>query len=91
MLISIYIPPDQNLDYFLSIISDTLDFYSNLYDRFIIMGDFIALPTSILISQFTADHCLVNLIIIIISLFYMGKKCTEVRHNANYINPYRKY
>ena len=62
MLISIYRPPDQNLDYFLSIISDTLDFDSNFYDRFIFMGNFNALPTSILISRFTADHCLVNLI-----------------------------
>ena len=34
---------------------------------------------------------IIIIIIIIIPLFYMGKKCTEVRHNANYINPYKKY
>ena len=40
LVVSIYRPPDQNLDYFLSSITNLLDTYLKTYEDFIIMGDF---------------------------------------------------
>ena len=37
---SIYKPPLQNNQYFVSILSDLLDFYSNEYNNKIVLGDF---------------------------------------------------
>ena len=42
LVVSIYRPPDQNLDYFLSSIIGLLDHYLKSYEYFVIMGDFNA-------------------------------------------------
>ena len=38
--VSIYKPPLQNNQYFVSILKDLLDFYSNEYDNKVVLGDF---------------------------------------------------
>ena len=42
LVVSIYRPPDQNLDYFLSSITGLLDHYLKSYKDFVIIGDFSA-------------------------------------------------
>ena len=45
LIVSIYRPPKQDLDYFLTWLSKLLDFYSS--DRCIVLGDFNAKPHEI--------------------------------------------
>ena len=40
LFLSIYKPPLQNNQYFVSILSDFLDFYSNEYDNKVLVEDF---------------------------------------------------
>ena len=44
--VSIYKPPLQNNQYFVSILSNLLDFYSNEYDYKVVLGDFKLEPSS---------------------------------------------
>ena len=46
LFVSIYKPPLQNNQYFVSILSDLLDFYSNEYDNKVVLGDFNLEPSS---------------------------------------------
>ena len=46
LFVSIYKPPLQNNQYFVSILSDLLDFYSNEYDNNEVFGDFNLKPSS---------------------------------------------
>ena len=45
LFVSIYKPPLQNNQYFVSILSDLLDFYSNEYDNKVVLGDFNLQPS----------------------------------------------
>ena len=45
LLVSIYKQPLQNKQYFVSILSDLLDFYSNEYDNKVVLGDFNLEPS----------------------------------------------
>jgi len=61
LLLCIYRPPKQNLDYFLSSLSDIMDFYN--FKKCVIIGDFNTQPTNAkLISFFERQmlHCHVN-------------------------------
>ena len=51
LIVSIYRPPDINLNDFLACLSNLFDFYSN-YDRIIVMGDFNSEPDGREISEF---------------------------------------
>ena len=44
MIFSIYRAPEQNLEHFLSSLSEAIDFYSRSYDNVLINGDFNAEP-----------------------------------------------
>ena len=46
LFVSIYKPPLQNNQYFVSILSNLLDFYSNEYDIKVVLGDFNLEPSS---------------------------------------------
>ena len=46
VLVSVYRPPTQNLEYFLDQISNLVDFYEGKYSNFLIMGDFNELVSS---------------------------------------------
>ena len=46
LVVSIYRPPDQNLAYFLSPITDLLNHYLKIYEDFIVTGDFNERETS---------------------------------------------
>ena len=45
LFVSIYKPPLQNNQYFVSILSNLLDFYSNEYDHKVVLGDFNLEPS----------------------------------------------
>lgn len=57
-IISIYRPPKQNLEYFLSILSDVVDFYNS--DRCIIIGDFNIEPSDERLKCFLESQILHN-------------------------------
>ena len=46
LFVSIYKPPLQNNQYFFSILSDLLDFYSNEYDSKVVLGNFNLEPSN---------------------------------------------
>ena len=46
LFVSIYKPPLQNNQYFIGILSDLLDFYSNEHDNEVVLGDFNLEPSS---------------------------------------------
>ena len=58
----IYQPPDQNLDYFLSSITDLLDHYLTSYEDFVIMGDFNANESNPAMETFLNQHKCKNII-----------------------------
>ena len=58
LVVAIYKPPSQDAAYFLSCLSDLLDFYH--YDRSIIIGDFNLEPENSLLSSFLDSHVLHN-------------------------------
>ena len=58
----IYQPPDQNLDYFLSFITDLLDHYLTSYEDFVIMGDFNANESNPAMETFLKQHRCKNII-----------------------------
>ena len=62
LVVSIYRPPDQNLDYFLSYITNLLDHYLKSCEDFIIMGDFNANESNPAMETFLNQHKFKNII-----------------------------
>ena len=58
----IYRPPPQNKEYFLDKLSEIIDYYSSIYDNYIILGDFNMEPSDCLLNAFMQSHNLLNLI-----------------------------
>ena len=56
LAVSIYRPPDQNLDYFLSSITGLLDHYLKSYEDFVIMRDFNANESNPAMETFLNQH-----------------------------------
>ena len=56
LVVSIYRPPDQNLDYFLSSITSLLDHYLTIYKDFVIMGDFNVNESNPVMETFLNQH-----------------------------------
>ena len=62
LVVSIYRPPDQNLDYFLSSITGLLDYYYKSYEHFVIMGDFNANESNPSMETYLNQHKCKNII-----------------------------
>ena len=62
LFVSIYKPPLQNNQYFVSILSDFLDFYSNEYYNKIVLGDFNLEPSIPSMLYFMDSQNFVSLI-----------------------------
>ena len=62
LVVSIYRPPDQNLDYFLPSITGLLDHYLKPYKDFVIMGDFNANESNPAMETFLSQHKCKNII-----------------------------
>ena len=60
--VSIYKTPLQNNQYFFSILSDLLDFYSNEYDNKVVLADFNLEPSSPSLLSFMDSQNFVSLI-----------------------------
>ena len=61
LFVCIYKPPLQNNQYFVSILSDLLDFYSNEYDNKVVLGDFNLEPSSPSMLSFMDSQNFVSL------------------------------
>ena len=61
-LLSIYRPPNQNINFFLDKLSEALDIYSKHYENICIFGDFNATPENNDMINFMSNQCLSNLI-----------------------------
>ena len=61
-LLSIYRPPNQNINFFLDKLSETLVIYSKHYENFCVFGDFSATPENSDMINFMSNQCLSNLI-----------------------------
>ena len=59
LLLNIYRPPKQNTKFFLSQLSDALEFYSE-YDKVLMNGDFNLEPTNPVLTEFLITNCLYN-------------------------------
>ena len=57
-----YKPPLQNNQYFVSILSNLLDFYSNEYDKKVVLGDFNLKPSIPTMLSFMDSQNFVSLI-----------------------------
>ena len=62
LFVSIYKPPSQSNQYFLDILGDLLDFYSQDYDNKVILGDFNLEPSNPSITSFMSNQNLFNLV-----------------------------
>ena len=62
LFVSIYKPPSQSNQYFLDILGDLLDFYSQDYDNKVILGDFNLEPSNPSIFSFMNNQNLFNLV-----------------------------
>ena len=62
-LLSIYRPPNQNINFFLDKLSEALDIYSKHYENICIFGDFSTTPENNDMINFRSNQCLSNLII----------------------------
>ena len=62
LFVCIYKPPLQNNQYFVSILSDLLDFYSNEYDNKVVLGDFSLEPSSPSMLSFMDNQNFVSFI-----------------------------
>ena len=60
--VSIYKPPSQSNQYFLDLLGDLLDFYSQDYDNKVILGDFNLEPSNPSIVSFMNNQNLFNLV-----------------------------
>ena len=59
LVVSIYRPPSQNNKYF---INELIDYYSQEYNKHVIMGDFNMKPSDKIITDFIDEHIYKNLI-----------------------------
>ena len=57
-----YHPPNQKDEYFFKYISKSLDLYNQRYDKFLLIGDFIAEDTEPCLSQFLYQHNAENIV-----------------------------
>ena len=62
LVISIYRPPLDSLSRFLESLTGIIDFFSSVYNNFIIMGDFNAQPLDSAMKDFIKVNGLINLI-----------------------------
>ena len=62
LFVSIYKPPSQSNQYFLDILGDLLDFYSQGYDNKVIFGDFSLETSNPIIASFMNNQDLFNLV-----------------------------
>ena len=62
LFVSIYKPASQSNQYFLDILGDLLDFYSQDYDNDVILGDFNLEPSNSSIVSFMNNQNLFNLV-----------------------------
>ena len=62
ILLSIYRPSNQNVNFFLDTLSEALDIYSKHYENIFIFGDFNATPENNDKINFMSNQCLSNLI-----------------------------
>ena len=62
LFVSIYKPPSQNNQYFVSILTDLLDFYSNEYENKVVLGDFNLESSSPSMLSFMDSQNFVSLI-----------------------------
>ena len=62
LVVSIYRPPNQNLDYFLSSITGLLNYYLKSYEDYVIMGDFNANESNPAMETFLNQHKCKNII-----------------------------
>ena len=62
LFVSIYKPPLQNNQYFVGILSDLPDFYSNEYDNEVVLGDFNLEPSSPSMLSFMDSQNFLSLI-----------------------------
>ena len=60
--IGIHRPPSMNERYFIDHLGRVIDFYSKIYDRFVIMGDFNSEPTDDHVETFRHSYNLHNLV-----------------------------
>ena len=60
MIIAIYKPPSQNVDYFLQNISNMIDFYTTTYEKCMLMGDFNLKPCDKSLQNFMDKQNLFN-------------------------------
>ena len=51
LVVSVYKPPAQDATYFLNWLSQIIDFYSVMYEKQIIIGDFNLLTANVFIIQ----------------------------------------
>ena len=61
-LLSVYRPPNQNINFFLDKLSEALDIYSKHYENICNFGDFNATPENNPMINFMSNQCLSNLI-----------------------------
>ena len=61
-LLSIYRPPNPNINFFLDKLSEALDIYAKHYENICIFGDFNAIPENNHMINFMSNQCLSNLI-----------------------------
>jgi len=62
LIVSIYRPPSKNLKYFLSNITEMIDYYLQTYENFLILGDFNEIPESNTMKAFLKEQNCDNLI-----------------------------
>ena len=62
LIVSVYRPPRQPIDYFLNSLSTLLDFYSSTYENYLLMGDFNCEPDVSKMETFMTKHSLYNFI-----------------------------
>ena len=60
LIFSIYRPPRQNLTNFLTVLSAAIDFYTRLYDKILVIGDFNAEPQTPVLHTFMKIYGLYN-------------------------------
>ena len=62
LVISIYRSPSQNNEYFLNSLTKIIDYFANVYDNHLILGDFKLEPTDSALMGFLYSNSLTNLI-----------------------------
>ena len=63
VIFTLYRPPSQPLSYFMSRLTQIIDYYYKCYDRFILLGDFNVEPTDTNMAEFMDSFqlsCLIN-------------------------------